>query len=117
MSSLNESLMKDAQPMVQRRRFPRSNVEAAVAVCSVVSKAAQIWRGHCLNLSEGGAGVIVGGPWLPGQVVNVEFVPMNGNAAKQMVARVAHRTRLYCGLEFLGKSDSSFSELKTVLAS
>lgn len=109
--------MNEAQSLVQRRRSPRSNVEAAVAVCSVVSRAAQIWRGHCLNLSEGGAGVIVGGPWLPGQVVNVEFAPLNGNPPKQMVARVAHRNRLYCGLEFLGQSEFSVSELKEVLAS
>lgn len=115
MSSLNGTMMNDAQPLVQRRRSPRNKVEAAVAVCSVVST--QTWRGHCLNLSEGGAGVVVGGPWLPGQVVNVEFVPMNGNAAKKMVARVAHRNRHYCGLEFLGQSEFSVSDLKSALAS
>ena len=115
MSTVDEFYMKEAPQLVQRRRSPRSIVEAAVAVCSVVSS--QTWRGHCLNLSEGGAGVMVGGPWMPGQVVNVEFAPLNGNPAKKMVARVAHRTRHYCGLEFLGTSEFSVSELKDVLAS
>ena len=80
------SFMTEIVDNGQRRRHPLRNVEAAVAVCSVVSNATRVWRGHCLNISEGGAGVIVGGPWLPGQVVNVEFAPGNANAAKQEIA-------------------------------
>ena len=109
--------MEPAQITVQRRRFPRRCVEAAVAVCGVVSRTSQAWSGHCLNLSEGGAAVIVAGPWIPGQVVKLELVLSQRERPMQLVARIAHRNRLYCGLEFLATSDSAVSELRQMLAS
>ena len=74
------------------------------------------WRGHCLNLSEGGAAVIVAGPWFPGQVVKMELALSQSERPMQLVARIAHRNRLYCGLEFLATSDQTASELRQVLA-
>jgi hypothetical protein len=35
----------------------------------------------------------------------------------QLVARIAHRHRFYCGLEFLATSDSAVSELREMLDS
>lgn len=104
-----------AQEMVQRRRFARRRVEGAVAVQGVVSSEARAWRGHCVNLSEGGAAVIVAGPWIPGQVVKMELDIARRHRPMQLVARVAHRTRLCCGLEFLATSESAASELREVL--
>jgi hypothetical protein len=101
----------------QRRRFPRRRLDAAVAVCGVVSSAADTWRGHCLNLSEGGVAVVVAGPWLPGQVVKMELALSDRERPMQLVARVSHRNRLYCGLEFLAVADTVVSELRELLAS
>lgn len=106
-----------AQYVVQRRRYPRRRMDAAVAVCSVVSSAAQAWRGHCLNLSEGGAAVVVAGTWLPGQVVRMEMTLPEQERSMQLVARVAHRGRHYYGLEFLAVNDSLSSELRTLVES
>jgi hypothetical protein len=92
-------------------------MDAAVAVCSVVSSAAQAWRGHCLNLSEGGAAVVVAGTWLPGQVVRMEMTLADQERPMQLVARIAHRGRHYYGLEFLAINDSLVSELRNLIAS
>ena len=70
-----------------------------------------------MNLSEGGAAVVVAGPWIPGQVVRMELTPSASERPMQLVARIAHRNRLYCGLEFLATSDSAVSELRQLLAS
>jgi hypothetical protein len=78
---------------------------------------ARTWRGHAVNLSEGGAGIIVAGPWAPGQVVQMEIAFAERPSPVQVFARVAHRNRLYCGLEFLGSGEQSRSELRALLAS
>lgn len=109
--------MEQVQLKVQRRRFPRRRLDAAVAVCGVVSRPTDIWRGHCLNLSEGGVAILVAGPWIPGQVVKVELAFSVRERPMQLVARVAHRNRLYCGLEFLGTGDTVHSEIRELLAS
>ena len=109
--------MSHASQVVQRRRYPRRRVEAAVAVCGVASSLARMWRGHALNLSEGGAGIIVGGSWLPGQVVRMELAFGDRPEPMQVTARIAHRNRLYCGLEFLATGDQAVSELRQVLKS
>jgi hypothetical protein len=95
----------------------RQKVEAAVAVCGVASASpSRTWRGHALNLSEGGAGIIVAGPWMPGQVVRVEIAFVGTEQTTSVVARVAHRNRMYCGLEFLGNGERSREELRSLLA-
>ncbi len=109
--------MEHAEHAGQRRRFPRRRVDAAVAVCGVVSRPTDTWRGHCLNLSEGGAAVLVGGPWIPGQVVNMELALSARERPMRLVARIAHRNRLSCGLEFLAIGDNTVSELRELLAS
>ncbi len=109
--------MEHAQQTVQRRRYPRRRIEAAVAVCGVVSAPTNIWRGHCLNLSEGGAAILVAGPWIPGQVVKVELALSERERPMQLVARISHRNRLYCGVEFLAIADHVVSELRELLAS
>ena len=110
-----DEVVEQLQP-VQRRHHPRRRIEAAVAVCGVASSYARTWRGHTLNLSEGGAGVIVAGPWIPGQVVRMEIAFYSGQTTT-LFARIAHRNRLYCGLEFLGNGEESRSELRQYLAS
>ena len=77
---------------------------------------ARTWRGHALNLSEGGAGIIVAGPWLPGQVVRVEIAFPGTEQTANVIARIAHRNRLYCGLEFLGSGEQARAELRNLLA-
>lgn len=112
----NLKLMNAAR-QVQRRRYKRRRLDAPVAVCGVVSSAAQACRGHCLNISEGGAAVIVAGPWVPGQVVKMELALPESERPMQLVARIAHRNRLYCGLEFLATADPGVTELREMLAS
>lgn len=109
--------MEQTQEPVQRRRYPRRRVEAAVAVRGIVSSPTEMCRGHCLNLSEGGAAILVAGPWIPGQVVKVEMALSVHERSLELVARVAHRNRLYCGLEFLAVGDALVSELRELLAS
>ncbi len=101
---------------VQRRRYTRHRVEAPVFLRSAGSQVRGGWRGHCLNLSEGGAGVVVAGPWEPGQVVQLELALSAMEAPLLVVARLVHRTHLYCGLEFLGLSDATRQRLTEVLA-
>ncbi len=108
--------MPYAYEMVQRRRHIRRSVEGAVAVCGVVSEATKAFRGHCLNLSEGGVAVVVAGPWIPGQVVKMELDLAQRRRPMQLVARIAHRNRHCCGMEFLATSESAISELREVLA-
>lgn len=110
------TVLMDVQ-LVQRRRASRHRIEAAVLICSVVSHASRGWRGHCINLSEGGAGVIVGGPWTPGQVVRLEVALPNTPDSVAMIARIAHRNQLYCGLEFLATNAATSAAVRTVLAS
>ena len=50
-----------------------------------------------------------------GQVVRLELALPNSNVSFPMTARVAHRNRLYCGLEFLDEVSSK--AIKTLLAS
>lgn len=109
--------MMQPDPPIQRRRFPRRRLEAAVAVCGVVSRPTDVWRGHCLNLSEGGAAIVVAGPWIPGQVVKMELARNASERPMQLVARIAHRNRLFCGLEFLALGDRIASDLRHLLAS
>ena len=110
-------MMQQPDPPIQRRRFPRRRLEGAVAVCGVVSRPTDVWRGHCLNLSEGGAAVVVAGPWIPGQIVRMELALDARERPMQLVARIAHRNRLYCGLEFLAIADNVASDLRDMMAS
>jgi c-di-GMP-binding flagellar brake protein YcgR len=91
---------------VQRRRYARHEFEAPVFLRSAGSHAREGWRGHCLNLSEAGAGVMVPGPWRPGQVVQLEIALPAREQPLLLVARLVHGNRLYWGLEFLGMSES-----------
>ncbi len=97
---------KHLNPMLQRRRHVRQKVEAPLVVWSIGSGGKNASRGHCLNLSESGAGAIVAGNWLPGQVVGMELVLPPNEEPVVVEARLRHRNRLYCGFEFLGPSDS-----------
>ena len=109
-------MIEHPEQLAQRRRFPRRRMDAAVAVCGVVSRPADTWRGHCLNLSEGGAAVVVSGPWIPGQVVKMELALNASERPMQLVARIAHRSRNFCGLEFLATSDTAVNELRELLS-
>ncbi len=100
--------------MVQMRRHVRQRVEAPVAVWSIGSRGKNASRGHCLDLSESGAGAIVAGTWLPGQVVGMELVLAPDEEPVVVEARLRHRTRLYCGFEFLAPSDNVRQQLRLV---
>ncbi len=114
MSSYPEGLVKRAAFMLQRRRHERQRVEAPLVVWSIVSGGKNASRGHCLNLSESGAGAIVAGTWLPGQVVGMELVLPYFEEPLQVEARLRHRDRLYCGFEFLAPSENVRQQLRTV---
>lgn len=96
----------------QRRRYPRQKVEAPVLVWSAVSNASEGWHGQCLNISPGGTGVVVAGPWITGQVVRMEVGLPGCQEPLQMAARVAYRNRLFCGFEFLAVSEPAMAALR-----
>ncbi len=98
--------------MLQRRRHVRLKVGAPVVVWSIVSGGKNGSRGHCLNLSESGAGAIVAGTWLPGQVVGMELVLPNVEEPVVVEARLRYRDRLYCGFEFLAASENVRRQLR-----
>lgn len=98
--------------MSQRRRHVRQKVEAPVVVWSIGSGGKNGCRGHCLNLSESGAGAIVAGTWLPGQVVGMELVLPPDEEPVVVEARLRHRNRLYCGFEFLAPTEVVRQQLK-----
>lgn len=83
-----------------------------MVVWSIVSGSRRASRGHCLNLSESGAGAIVAGSWLPGQVVGMELVLTRDEEPVQVQARLRHRDQLYCGFEFLGPTDDVREQLR-----
>jgi hypothetical protein len=82
-------------------------------VWSIASDAARAIQGHCFNLSEGGAGAIITCPWQPGQVVKMQ---LNVSDLEPIIveARLSHRSRHYCGFQFLGASDSVITQLRNV---
>jgi hypothetical protein len=47
----------------------------------------------------------------------MEIAFEGGQQTASFFARVAHRNRLYCGLEFLGSGEHARSELRQFLAS
>src|SRR4051812_10075120 len=95
-TAIVEAMAKTAD----QRRFARTHVELPIVVRSMAS-AASLIRGHSLNLSEGGAGGILSGELMPGQVVLMELM-LNTEEAVRVNARVRHCTQPYCGFEFLG---------------
>lgn len=98
--------------MLQRRKHVRQKVEAPLVVWSIGSGGKNARRGHCLNLSESGAGAIVAGNWLPGQVVGMELVLPPDEEPVVVQARLRHRNRLYCGFEFLGPTEDVREQLR-----
>ncbi len=85
-------------------------------VWSITAGSTRAVHGHCFNLSEGGAGAIIGGPWQPGQVVTMQLaVQMDSPIVVE--ARLAYRNRLYCGFEFLGVSDAVVAQVRSACGS
>lgn len=96
--------------MTDQRRFERTTLEAPIVVRGMVSTR-KLLRGHCMNLSEGGAGGILSGELMPGQVVLMELV-LGTERPVQVNARVRHRSRLYCGFEFLGTDGEALGQIR-----
>ncbi len=91
--------MNSAVPVGEKRRYTRTSIELPVVVQGMASPRSLI-RGHCLDLSEAGAGGILTGVLKPGQVVLMELV-LAADRPVQVNARVRHVSRLHCGFEFL----------------
>ena len=98
-------------PMEQQRRHPRYKVEAPIWVWSIASDSTRAIPGHCSNLSEGGTGAIISGPWQPGQVVRMQL-NISESQLITVDARLSHRSRNYCGFEFLGASEMVVAQVK-----
>ncbi len=101
---------------MDQRRYPRSKIEAPMRVWSIASDSARAVHGHCFNLSEGGAGAIIAGPWQPGQVVKMQLTVATEAQPIMLEARLAYRNRLYCGFEFLGASEAVIRQVRNVCA-
>jgi hypothetical protein len=96
------------------RRHLRRPVEAALLVRGIGSSVANAQRGHCVDLSEAGAGVIVAGEWRPGQVVTMELNPPAGGESVLLSARVCHRNEQRCGFEFLAPSAQALNLIRAL---
>lgn len=83
---------------------------------SIASDSNRAIHGHCSNLSQGGAGAIIAGPWQPGQVVTLQLTNPRDAQAIVVEARLSHRNQLYCGFEFLGASELVMSQLRNACA-
>ena len=84
-----------------RRKFPRIRMEVPLLVRKMGTGITGDMRGQCLNLSEGGAAGMVGGEFLPGQVVLMELVLPQIAEAVRLNARVCHQQDMITGFEFL----------------
>jgi c-di-GMP-binding flagellar brake protein YcgR len=102
--------------MEQQRRHPRRNVEIPIRAWSITSDPTRAIHGHCLNLSEGGAGAIIAGPWKPGQVVTMQLNLSPDSQPIIVEARLSHRNQLHCGFEFLGTSELVMTQLRNACA-
>jgi PilZ domain-containing protein len=85
-------------------------------VWSIGSSARHASRGQCMNLTEAGAGAIIIGPWVPGQVVTIELGMPGAGQAITLQARLRHRNHVYCGFEFLGTGDRTVKQLRSACA-
>jgi PilZ domain-containing protein len=99
----------------ERRRHLRSRIEAPLRVWSIASGSRHACRGECVNLTEAGAGAIITGPWLPGQVVTMELV-LPGADEITVQARLCHYNPTYYGFEFLGANHELRERLRSFCA-
>lgn len=84
-------------------------------VWSISSDSARAIPGHCVNLSEGGTGAMITGPWQPGQVVRMQL-NISETQSITVDARLSHRSRHYCGFEFLGASEVVVAQVRNACA-
>ena len=84
-----------------QRRFPRYRVDVPMVVRKMGAGMTGDLRGQSVNLSEGGVGVMMGGGFLPGQVVLMELVLPQSHQPVRVNARFCHRCDSVSGFEFL----------------
>jgi hypothetical protein len=97
------------------RRYMRHAVEAPLLVRGIGSTVAHSHRGHCVDLSEGGAGcVIPEGEWPPGQVVTMEMTLPGLEKSLVVSARVCYRSGIRCGFEFLAPSKEALTVIRVL---
>lgn len=99
--------------MGQQRRFARHRIHVPILVRSIGSSRAHSYRGHSLDLSEGGLGAVLEGELTPGQVVIMEVVLPGDLQPLTAQARVRHRNALRCGFEFLGPNQHMRERIAT----
>jgi hypothetical protein len=97
------------------RRYMRHAVEAPLLVRGIGSSVANSHRGHCVDLSEGGAGCVVPeGEWPPGQVVTMEMAFPGLEKTLVLSARVCYRSGIRCGFEFLAPSREALTAIRVL---
>ena len=87
-----------------RRTHVRHDIRIPMDVIVLRSGVPENIPGRCLDVSEGGVGVVVAGAFAPGQEIGVEMRLPNVAPPFQTRARVRHQGALRCGLEFVGLS-------------
>ncbi|MGE0406677.1 MAG: PilZ domain-containing protein [Candidatus Korobacteraceae bacterium] len=96
------------------RRHIRHAVEAPLLVRGIGSSVTNSLRGHCVDLSEGGAGCMVPGEWPPGQVVTMEMTLPGMENSLVLSARVCYRNGLRYGFEFLAPSKEALTAIRVL---
>ena len=94
------------------RQKERHKTDMPVVVKGAGDGTSRSLAGHCVNLSEGGAGCIVSGKLTTGDFVLLELTLPHLHQTLLVSAQVRHSTRYYCGLAFVAPSESVTDEIR-----
>ncbi|PYX93480.1 MAG: hypothetical protein DMG71_15120 [Acidobacteria bacterium] len=88
-----------------RRGLPRYKVAVPLDVTVLRSGVPDRIPGRSLDISAGGAGLVLAGVIFPGESVGVQFSLPGVNGPVEARAVVRYQSQLRCGVEFLGLSE------------
>src|SRR5437588_7319649 len=88
-----------------RRGLPRYKVAVPLDVTVLRSGVPDRIPGRSLDISGGGAGLVLAGVIFPGESVGVQFFLPGASMPVETRAVVRYQSQLRCGVEFLGLSE------------
>lgn len=122
------SLKKSAEPGLSEVFFRRRHARASYGASLIVHNNKTVFRGETLEISAGGAGILIENPQLqPGQSLFLHFQPGDGvppfNAVCQIVSKqyveedkAHHGQKIKYGVKFTTLSQSARESIKTYTA-
>jgi hypothetical protein len=94
------------------RRFERNKTDIPAVIKGASDGISRSFSGHCVNLSESGAGCIVSRKLKVGDFVLLELALPYADRTLLISAHVRHCTRYYCGLAFVAPSQSVTTDIR-----